>query len=302
MEEKRAFQNNPIDGLNDIEKEVVILLSDMVGYSRRASSMVPAEIKSFMLEYHVNLKTIVHTICGSEQQIEPSAGDGAVAVFEMKPGEKRTKICDLALNVALEMVYAMEEGVIAQTRIGLFSGNIIEAVLDGQTMRFGAGFSVASRLEELCDYFGISILMGREVANQQTIHSDFITRIGKITPNNFAHPVHIFSLYRPGIHRCPADLKKSQLLNFIEVKNVAVELFCGNELKGILPDFSLAKKKLLQAQTLFIEMTGQSDMPTERLLEYIGKNSHPGKYFNQVGMRIWDSDRRSRHTGVMINP
>jgi len=289
MEEKKAIHDNLVDVSNDIEKEVVILLSDMVGYSRRASLMVPAEIKIFMLEYHLNLKTIVHEVCGTDQQIEPSAGDGAVAVFERKDGEKRSRVCDLALNVALEMVYAMEKGVIARTRIGLFSGNIIEAVLDRKTMRFGAGFSVASRLEELCEYFGISILMGREVAKQQITHTDYITRIGKITPKNFAHPIHIFSVYRPGIHGCPVDIKKSTLLHFIEVKNMAVELFCGNELKGILPDFSLAKKKLLQAQALFVDMAGKNDIPTERLLEYIDKNSCPGKYFNKVGMKIWDS-------------
>lgn len=300
MEEKKVMRTEPAGESNDIEKEVVILLSDMVGYSRRASLMVPAEIKIFMLEYHLNLKTIVHEVCGTDQQIEPSAGDGAVAVFERKAGQKRSRICDLALNVALEMAYAMEKDVIAKTRIGLFSGNIIEAVLDGKTMRFGAGFSVASRLEELCDYFGISILMGREVANQQITHTDYITRIGKITPKNFAHPVHIFSVYRPGIHRCPVDIKKSTLLNFIEVKNIAVELFCGNELKGILPDFSLAKKKLLEAQAIFVDMAGQIDIPTERLLEYINNNSRPGKYFNQVGMKIWDSDRRSRHVGNTI--
>lgn len=287
-------QTEQAEGAYGIEKEVVILLSDMVGYSRRTSEMVPAEIRNFMLEYHRNLKNIVHSICGTDQHIEPSAGDGVVAVFERKPGEGKSKICDLALNVALEMVSAMEKGVIAQTRIGLFSGNIIEAAFDGKPMWFGAGFSVASRLEELCGYFGTSILMGREVAKLQKNYIQDIVSIGKITPKNLTHPVHMFSVYKPGIHHCPASADKRELQYFIEMKNKAVDLFCGNDLHGILPDFPLAKQKLLEVQNLFYEITGQKDVPTERLLEYIEKNSRPKESFNRVGMKIWDSENELR--------
>ena len=45
------------------EKEVVILLSDMVGYSRKTTDMRPTAIKNFMLEYHMNLKTIIQSVC-----------------------------------------------------------------------------------------------------------------------------------------------------------------------------------------------------------------------------------------------
>jgi len=271
---------------SEIEKEVVILLSDMVGYTLKTTDMRPTAIKNFMLEYHMNLKNIVYSTCGENQQIESSAGDGAVAIFERKPGEKKDKMCGLALTVALEMVYAMEKGTIPQTRIGLFSGHIIEAVLDGKTMRFGTSFSVASRMEELCDHFGTRILMDREMAFWQTEHAEYLASIGKVTPKNFSHPVHIFSVYKPGIHKCPKDINKKKLLNFIKIKNQAVELFCGDTRKNISPDFPLARQKLFEAQDLFIAMTGKKDQPTERLLEYICNNPRPIKNFNQVGMKI----------------
>ena len=164
MKTIKTDQTEQVVRAGDIEKEVVIFLSDMVGYSRKASIMHPAEIRNFMLEYYQNLKKIVQSVCGTGQHIESSAGDGAVAIFEKTPAETKNDICDRALNVALAMVNAMEKGVIPQTRIGLFSGNIIETDFDGKIMRFGAGFSVASRLEELCEYFGTSVLMDREVA------------------------------------------------------------------------------------------------------------------------------------------
>ncbi|KJS02557.1 MAG: hypothetical protein VR65_05035 [Desulfobulbaceae bacterium BRH_c16a] len=273
-----------------VEKEVVILLSDMIGYSRRTTDMRPAEIKDFMLEYHIALKEIVRSICGKNQRIESSAGDGAVAVFEKRAGTGINEMCGKALDVALAMVHAMEKGIIAPTRIGLFTGHIIEAVLEGKTMRFGASFSVASRLEELCGYFGTRILMDREVAFWQTDHARHLVSIGKVTPKNFTHPVHLFSVYRPGMHQCPENVNKKKLLRFIEMKNRAVELFCGNVLQGILPDFPQARVLLLEAQDVFVEMTGKRDLPTERILEYIGNHPRPEDDFKAVGMKIGEPD------------
>ena len=281
-----------------IEKEVAILLSDMVGYSLKTADMRPTEIKDFMLLYHRNLKKIVHSVCGKKQAIESSAGDGAVAIFQREAGQGKDQMCGRALNVALEMLYAMEKGIISETRIGLFTGDVIEAVLDGQTMRFGASFSVASRLEELCGYFGVKILMDREVAFWQTEHSRYLTCIGKVTPKNFLHPVHIFSVYKPGIHHCPADVDAKKLMGFIEMKNRAIELFCGNVLQGIQPDFPQARQKLLECQEVFVEMTGQKDLPTERVLEYIGNHPHPEDDFRQVGMKI--GDHLGQHLGIRL--
>ncbi len=298
MKSKKTVQAAGSDELVGIEKEVAILLSDMVGYSLKTADMRPTEIKDFMLLYHRNLKKIVHAVCGKGQSIESSAGDGAVAIFERNVGEGKDQMCGQALNVALEMVHAMEKGLISETRIGLFTGDVIEAVLDGKIMRFGASFSVASRLEELCGYFGIKILMDREVAFWQTEHARYLTCIGKVTPKNFLHPVHIFSIYKPGIHQCPADVNKKQLMGFIQIKNRAIELFCGNVLQGIQPDFPLARQKLLESQELFVEMTGKKDMPTERVLEYIGNHPSPEDDFRQVGMKI--GEPVGQHLGIRL--
>ncbi len=298
MNETRRGHTAPGEEGAAVEREVVILLSDMIGYSRRTAEMRPAEIKEFMLLYHRNLKKIVHEVCGPEQRIESSAGDGAVAVFHRRHGQGKDEMCGQALDVALAMVQAMEKGIIAETRIGLFTGEVIETVFDGKVMRFGASFSVASRLEELCGYFGVRILMDREVAFWQTAYSRYLTSIGKVTPKNFLHPVHIFSIYMPGIHHCPADVDQAQLLRFIETKNRAVELFCGNALQGIHPDFPLAGQKLQEAQELFVAMTGRQDLPTERVLEYIGNNPTPEDDFRRVGMKV--GDQTGPHLGVRL--
>ncbi|MBU1564012.1 MAG: cyclic nucleotide-binding domain-containing protein [Proteobacteria bacterium] len=298
MKSKKTVLTAGRDEVAGIEKEVAILLSDMVGYSRKTADMRPSEIKDFMLLYHRNLKNIVHSVCGKEQRIESSAGDGAVALISRQAGQGKDQMCGQALNVALEMVYAMEKGTISETRIGLFAGDVIEAVLDGKTMRFGASFSVASRLEELCGYFGVKILMDREMAFWQTEHARYLTCIGKVTPKNFLHPIHIFSVYKPGIHKVPVDVNKNKLMGFIENKNRAIELFCGNVLQGIQPNFPLARQKLLDTQDLFIDLTGRKDLPTERILEYIGNHPSPEEDFRLVGMKI--SEPVGQHLGVRL--
>ncbi len=269
-----------------VEKKVVILLCDMVRYSQKTAEMRPNEIRDFIIEYHRNLQKIIQTDEEGVQEIEPSAGDGAIAIFEKRGNEPRADMYCRAVRAAIKMAFAMEDGIIPHTRIGIFAGDIIEARLGKGTMKFGASFSVASRLEELCEYFGTSFLMDREVAFWQTDESKYLTSIGKVTPKNFNHPIHVFTVYKPGIHNCPRSVNKAELFEFIEEKNRAIELFCGNSLQGIRPDFGVAREKLNEVQRLFVKMTGKEDVASERVLEYIRNMPYPSDDFKNVGMKI----------------
>lgn len=268
------------------EKKVVILLCDMVRYSQKTAEMSPVEIRDFIVEYHRSLQEIINKEKGEHQEIEPSAGDGAIAIFENRDGETKSDVCDRAIRAAINMGYAMERGELQQTRIGIFAGDIIEAQVGGKTMRFGASFSVASRLEELCGYFGTSFLMDREVAFWQSIEKGNTVSIGKITPKNFHHPIHVYTVYKPGLHNCPVEVDQHSLQKFIDKKNEAVALFLGNALQGLKADFPRAREKLNEVQNLFISMTGKKDVPSERLLEYIRHTPFPGDEFRKAGMMI----------------
>ena len=282
----RSINNKDYSECENSEKKVVILLSDMVRYSRQTADMRPAEVRDFIVEYHKNLQEIIKIDNESFQEIEPSAGDGAIAIFEKHKEKSNTEVCDRAIKAVINISIAMEDGVIPQTRIGLFAGDIIETQIGKKTMRFGASFSAASRLEELCGYFGVSFLMDRGVAFWQKEDKQFLVSIGKITPKNFTHPIHVFSIYKPGINNCPKNVNKDVLYQFIEEKNRAVELFCGNKLQGIEPDYPTAREKLNKLQELFVLMTGKKDVPTERLLEYIRNFPYPTDDFHKVGMKI----------------
>jgi class 3 adenylate cyclase len=297
MKKKNISNNTESD--NETEKEVVILLSDMVRYTQLTADMRPNEIRDFIIEYHKNLRKIIQSDNEYGQEIEPSAGDGAIAIFEKRPGEGKSGMCIRALQAAIKIAYAVEDGRIPPTRIGLFAGDIIEARLTDRRMRFGASFAVASRLEELCQFFGTTFLMDREVAFWQTDESKYLVCICKVTPNNFGHPIHVFTVYKPGINNCPKDINEEKLLNFISRKNRAIELFCGNALQGIRPDFPAAKDKLEEVQRLYVEITGKEDVASERVLEYIRNMPYPSEDFKKIGMKIKESTGESLGTRIL---
>jgi hypothetical protein len=261
--------------------------------------MRPNEIRDFIIDYHKNLKDIIQSDKDHFQEIEPSAGDGAIAIFEKRAGEGKSGMCTRALQAAINIAYAVEEGGIPPTRIGLFSGDIIEAHLPGKVMRFGASFAVASRLEELCGYFGTTFLMDKEVAFWQTVETGYLLCISKVTPKNFNHPIHVYTVYKPGIHNCPKDINTERLLEFIFRKNRAIELFCGNSLQGIRPDFPGAREKLHELQKLFVEITGREDVPTERVLEYIRNCPYPSEDFRKIGMKVRELTGESLGTRLL---
>lgn len=291
-------KNSSLHVENGPKKEVVILLSDMVQYSARTSMMKPEEIRDFMLNYHEKMREIMTTDGEELVDVEPLAGDGALVIFDKRPGEGRTEICTRALNAAIRMAYAIHDGRIPATRMGIYLGDIIQAKLGGRELKFGSSFAVANRLEDLCNYFGTSFLMDREVARYQGDETKFLLSIGKVTLQGLQFPLNVFTVYKSGIHGCPAGIDESRLLEFIGIKNMAMELFCGNSPMGILPDFPAVRKKLLKAQKLFVELTGKEDQAIERILEYIRETPSPESDFQQLGMKL--SNRKRDSLGIRL--
>ncbi|MEK6192809.1 MAG: cyclic nucleotide-binding domain-containing protein, partial [Deltaproteobacteria bacterium] len=182
---------------------------------------------------------------------------------------------------------------LAPTRMGIFLGRIIEARLGSRMAKFGSSFAVANRLEELCGHFGTHLLMDREVARFQKGFERNLVTIAKVSLTSFLHPMNIFTIYRPGIQNCPLEVDEAKLLEFIQVKNEAMEFFTGNLLLGVEPDFPRVREELLVAQTLFRELTGREDVGIERILEYIRETPLPASDFAQRGMRLMEKKRDS---------
>lgn len=280
------------------ERDVAVLLTDMCQYARRIDLMTPEQIRDFVVDYQLSLQAMVMQEDNGAQEFEPSAGDGAEAIFERRPGEGEREECRRALRVAIDIAKAVDSGKIPFTRIGIFAGKIIRAQFGESILKFGRSFAAASRLEELCAFFGTTILMDRDIALAQDAERKYLVAVGKVTPKNFNHPIHVYSIYKPGIHNCPLDIDEKRLLEFIRLKNDGIEHFVGNDRIGIYPDFKMAFECLDQAAVVFKEITGTMDLATSRILDYIRDNPYPMDTFDKEGMYI--NDKQGISMGIRL--
>ncbi len=275
------------------EREVVILMTDMVGYSRKTAAMNPEEVKDFLIDYHGKIYSLVNWDGSKPLEIEPSAGDGSLIIFDKRPGEDRSGVCTRALQAVLRVTQAVSDGSLHQTRMGLLLGVITEAKLGTRIAKFGSSFAVANRLEELCGHFGTNLMMDREVARYQKGFEKYILTIAKVSLTSVLHPINISTLCLPGIQTFPADVDGEKLLRFVEMKNEAMELFSGNKSLGIAPDFPKVREMLLRVQNYFVELTGRADLGTDRILEYIRETPTPSADFDRLGMKLMEKSRDS---------
>ena len=287
----KISQKPPI--LPPTQQQGVVLMSDMVQYSTTTSAMSPEELKDFIIDYHHQLRCLIGAAEHQPVDIEPSAGDGALVVFKKRADEHEAEMCSRALRAAIAVAYAIEEGRLPATRMGLFLGDIIEAQLDDRMAKFSTSFAITNRLEELCGHFGTRILMDRQVARFQQEESPYLVSIGKFSLSSVIHPMNAYTVYKPGLHGCPKDVDDGVLRRFIQMKNEAMELFSGNLLLGILPDFPAVRNRLIAAQNAFIDIAGREDLAIARILEYIRETPFPESDFNTRGMKLMEKKRDS---------
>lgn len=273
------------------EQEVVIMMTDMVGYSHRSVSMAPLEISTFLIEYQTVIQKILSEDTELPGEMEPSAGDGCVVIFRKLPGEDISNVCNRAIVTAMKMSKSIEDGILLPTRIGLLAGNIVEVQVGESTNKFGVSFSVANRLEELCGYFGCNFLIDRDIAKKQTVYKDNIVSIGKVSVSSMLHPVNLYTIYKKGVHNWPDNISSESLQKFIELKNSAMRYFGGNRNIGRKPYFPHVREKLLQAQRYYTDATGKTDRATDQVLQYISENPEPDDDFNIFGMRMMEKKR-----------
>lgn len=277
----------------DVERQVVILMTDMIRYSQLTAPMRPDQVRDFIIDYHTKIQGIVTQPEFEPVDIEPLAGDGALIIFEKREGESLSGVCDRAVEAAVQLAHGVEDGVLASTRIGLHRGEIIEADLGARRVKFGAGFAIANRLEELCGYFGTLLLIDGNIVEHLEHKNERVVKVGKITLQSFTNAIELHTVYEPGIYGIPKDTDELLLKEFIKRKNEAMDYFSGNGKLGLLPDFPKVLELLGEVKGLFWSITGKLDKPSERILEYIRETPLPKEDFSTQGMRLSEKNRSS---------
>ncbi|HKJ64179.1 MAG TPA: hypothetical protein VJ969_02175, partial [Desulfopila sp.] len=95
---------------DNITKEVVILLTDMEQYSRLTQHMRPGEIRDYIIAYYQEFRSVLLVDEFQPVSIDPSAGDGAVIVFEKRAQGSVEELCTRALQAAIRCNMAIDEG------------------------------------------------------------------------------------------------------------------------------------------------------------------------------------------------
>lgn len=276
------------------EREVVIIMTDMVKYSEISSGMSPNEIRDFLMSYHGAIHSIMAQADSEPLEIEQSGGDGSLIIFDHRAEDSDASgVCTRALKAAIRMAEAIDLGALTPTRMGILLGTITEAEIGNSMAKFGTSFAAANRLEELCGFFGTSFLMDREVARYQQGFSENIVSIAKVSLTSVLHPLNLYSVYRPGIQKIPVETDPQLLRHFIANKNETMEYFGGNLQLGLEPDFPRVREELLAQQAFFLRMTGRTDDAIERILEYVRETPFPDKDFRHTGMKLMEKKRDS---------
>ncbi|CAG35449.1 cyclic nucleotide-binding domain-containing protein [Desulfotalea psychrophila] len=273
------------------QRQAVIMMTDMEHYSFATAAMSPQEICKFLLQYHGTLQDIVDLEESHPLEIEATAGDGCLVIFDRRAGEDIAATCDRAVRVAMRLAEAIESNMLPPTRMGIVLGEVLEVNLGKRFARFGADFSVANRLEGLCGYFGCHFLMDGEVAQRQSVYRYNLVNMGKLSLASIFHPVNIYTVYKPGVQNWPRDLPEEDLLTFIQLKNEAMELFSGNPETGVVPFFPHVREMLLAAQEFYLGKVGKKDKSIYQVLKYINENPEPNGGFNRAGMEMIEKRR-----------
>lgn len=268
------------------EINATLLLTDMVDFTKKTLNMNPGQVSNFLIDYRKKLETMIMKRENRAQYFEHGNGDASASVFEKMGSEDLEGKSIRAFKVVFQLIDEIKGKSLSPTRFGLYSGKVFKARLNHRMLRFGNCFSAASRLLELCDYFDAPMLMDRDVALAQKEDREYIACIGKITPKSLEHPIHIFTIYKPGVHKIPLDIDKKKLNDIIELKNQGIEYFHGNIFRKIKPDFLKAGKILYQASVLFKEATGHEDVASDRILKFIRENSTPSEDFLSTGVKL----------------
>ena len=283
---EEMFKKSENKVANFTEKKATLLLTDMVDFTKKTLHMNTGQVSKFLIDYRKELETIIRKGKNRAQYFESAAGDATASVFENRESENLENKSIRAFKVVLQLIGEIKKKKLSPTRFGLYGGKVLQAQLNERMFRFGNSFSAASRLQELCDYFDTPMLMDRNVALAQQVDSQYIACIGKVTPKSLEHPIHIFTIYKPGIHRVPLDVDKKKLIELIKLKNQSVEHFHGNSLKNIQPNFLKARNGLNQVSFLFKEITGHTDIASEIILEFIRENVVPSGNFLSEGIKL----------------
>jgi adenylate cyclase len=183
------------------EQDVVVLFSDIAGYTRLCAGLSPSQALGLLSEYQEYMVAEIFSAGGT---LDKFIGDGIMATFgtpiAVPDAADRAVQAARGMTVALERLNAVRaargEPPLAQ-RIGIHAGPaVVGNVGTSQRLEFsviGDAVNVANRIEAACKKTGRAVMMSAAVASRLKVAAD-IERLGEIALDGQPRPIELYAL------------------------------------------------------------------------------------------------------------
>jgi adenylate cyclase len=183
------------------EQDVVVLFSDIAGYTRLCAGLSPSQALGLLSEYQEYMVTEIFSAGGT---LDKFIGDGIMATFgtpvAVPDAADRAVQAARGMTAALERLNAVRvargEPPLAQ-RIGIHAGSaVVGNVGTSQRLEFsviGDAVNVANRIEAACKKTGRAVMMSAAVVSRLQAGAD-IERLGEIALDGQPRPIELYAL------------------------------------------------------------------------------------------------------------
>jgi adenylate cyclase len=205
---ERYFSPNTLNQIKEVEtvfqakkSKVVVLFSDIRGFTSLSETLTPEQVVQFLREYHSRMVQVIYKFGGT---IDKFIGDGIMVTFGTP--NPSSDDCERAILCAIEMEKELSKFNLTrmdekknpiQQGIGIHFGEAISGNIGSENRLeytvIGDTVNLASRIESQCKELGFNLIFSDEFA-QQISSNHSIKKISTVTIRGKKEPISLFTI------------------------------------------------------------------------------------------------------------
>eukprot|EP00931_Biecheleriopsis_adriatica_P010564 TRINITY_DN11163_c0_g1_i4.p1 TRINITY_DN11163_c0_g1~~TRINITY_DN11163_c0_g1_i4.p1 ORF type:complete len:990 (-),score=157.32 TRINITY_DN11163_c0_g1_i4:433-3402(-) len=222
--------------LNVRRRTVTIMFSDIANFTTIAESLKEADLLLLLTRYLSVMTSIVERYDGEVAEI---LGDGLL-IFWNTPEDvpdhaEKACMTALAMQAAIPLLNEQLSAQLLpslQIRVGIHSGNVLSGLIgSAQRLKFGCmgdPVNLASRMEGLCKFFGVSVLCsGATVDELGRYHNLLLRRMGCVQVKGKNSTTMVYEVMGCLSEVSDGDISTSQGASGITISNSSSPIYGG---------------------------------------------------------------------------